>query len=708
MVLYKYGKHYEDYIFMPLAIQNAVEIEYTINIDSAYSMYLTPVWRFLIWIKGGYKKYLPFMADTDTNYVGYKLTISNVYIDNEVYVEMPSMNDVLATQKSYYLFENNVYIHFPNHYPPFVNLTLQAGALIGYTDRSVIQNEEGIVYQHKVLSLPSIEEKADSLSYGKMVFNSGTVVFDNSKGEFDNLTNIFGNQVNLLSGKTTDTGGANQGLNNYTNLKKIIQYYIANMTLTKEKMTLSLKDKRQREAFKAPLEVYDVAEYPFMATPGATIYDKVYGPQKSRDVGKVKQNAYGHCFEVPGVCIDPYKVYTTPGNENGYRRFRFANKITTPELLEAKMTGDVWRKVDDYDWTSGPTDGTINIPYRFVYPPLSNGNPDPGQGIYDVRLTGYFSPQPAIAGIPDNSPASIILALFNDYGQLPPVEKYFNLAEMVKEMGRLSEVGLVLNKSSDIYDWVEQLQNSSYVGFKFYSSFDKYSCRLDYSNRPESFDINSAEILNKNEIELDFNAENYATIAKIYYLYKAQSDNYECVINRDYETEILNTHRTPKEYGEEAKTLITTKNIAERKAEIVMNEYRKLQPILKNVKLFGEKWMDVQFYDTGYIDLSETKYRNNGVLVHLMATVNKKGTKGYNELMQNVNDSVVLIDGTTKDHTELAINSSAPSIDSREFVGRVRVKVLRKSVDLSNYEFSMDLQVCDLNPVYDTIGGMLS
>jgi hypothetical protein len=668
---------------MALDTRIIIELEYTkslIDINATIESY--PVWRYLLW-----SMIPPTFSWLRDGYSHSELEISNIVIDQIEYNLVTSVSACLDQEMSYYQGDTNgknLYIHFKNHWPPAGGMSLRIAISVGFTDKGIITTPRRLVYPPKVLAVPTIEEKADSLNYSKMQFVSGKIDLLNTDGFFDSLSAVFGNEVRILSGLSHYS---------YDQFKKLAQFYVANASITKSKLSLSGKDKRERAAYKAPVNVYTEQEYPYMVTAGYPAED--IEPRKSKFIGKIKSNSYGYCFEVQGVCINEYQIYndvaTGDMSKNTSRRFRFCDHLTTVFQVEVKMSGDTWYTLSQtqlnpwtIDWTEHD-DGILKINWIYLFPPLPNGEPDPSKSVYEVRIRAICSPQPDIPGIPQNTPGAIILAILRDYGNIASSEKFFNLEEMRKNLGSLPRIGLTLNKSKNVYDWIEQLQNSSLMGFQFYNDYDRFSCRLDSSNRNETFEIRGVEILNKDEIEIDYNAENYATFAKIQYLYKSMSDEYESVLIRDYENQILDNYRIPKEYGDQAPTLLTEEADAELKGHIVMNEYVNFRPIIRGVKVFGEKWFDLKFYDIGYIDVSETRFaKDSNFLINLMS--------------QAAHAKQIQENGEELDHEMIALYNKDED-QTREFAGsHVRVKILRKVIDLEKYEVTFDLQICERNP----------
>jgi hypothetical protein len=654
---------------MALDIQNMVEIEYTVNLsDLIPTLYAWPVFRYLLWENT--PSHIP--AITSDQRLS-PFDIANIQVEGIDQSRVSSIAAVWSTQQTYTIIDNYLYLHITGNQKVTGYITIKFGVYQGFTDRGVMTGTKGgNIYTPRILALPVIEESADPLSYGKMEFMSGAVDLLNTDGKFDVVSQIFGNEMRIMTGPVGTS---------YDSMRKMIQYYIGNVVLSREKMTVDGRDKRERLSEKAPVKVYTVDEFPYMATPGYAAVN--LSAKKSKNLGKVMANAYGTCINVPGVCTNEYQVYTDLNNlnRNQTRMFRFADGIASVTDLQAKMSGDTWTQIPQNSGVIIYADGRAEIPIRFIFPADSSGAPDPGKSVYEVRMSGIFVNCPAVSNMPANTPGPIILKILRDYANLPISNDFYDLTEMNNNLRGLPPVGIALTSSKALYDWIETLQNSSVLGFKWYNNFNLFSARLDNSNRTTSFEIKAIDILNRDGITVDYRLEDYASYAKIRYNYDVQNNEYESVIVDQYQRRILENYRVAKEYGEEAPTLLLSKTYAEDKGKIVMNEYLNFRPIIRGVEVFGDKWFARKFYDTGYIDLTETIFADN---------------KNYLVQLLNNREKNVYGSFENKDHEMIDFAYEYPD-KIRAFLGRVRVKILRRSVDLNTYITTFDLQVCEVN-----------
>jgi hypothetical protein len=460
------------------------------------------------------------------------------------------------------------------------------------------------MYKPGILSVPVIEQSADAYTYDKMKFVSASISIDNSKAQFDNAGDIMGNEFNLLCGF--------KGVE-YKNYWKIAQYYIANMIFSMEKITFSLKDKRERLSYKIPFETYTAKKYPH-------IDDNML----NKDI----QEAYGYCFGVPGVCLNSKKIYVDEevpeGDKLDFYEFRFSSQINRVDKIEVKMSSgelpdpdnpDTPIKLEGWtvvyqstpgpapnDWTgwkhgvtagdlaSRKDKGIITLHYEVA----KQGGKQENK-INDVRMDGRF--------INLTTPLGIIQDIMTKYTDTQYNTKRYNKTEFETELNKISEeIGILFDKSISVYEAIEKIQSGCVIGFQFCIWRDVYTVRLDNPNREEKPDITRYDIMNIHEVEVDWNADLYGTYTDIEYAYNYGEKSGRHWIDKKYRLDILDIHRIEKEWS--AESLLRKEEDAALKSDIILDDFKKLRPIVKGIKLFGEKWFDYRVYDIVYIDFS--------------------------------------------------------------------------------------------------------
>jgi hypothetical protein len=498
-----------------------------------------------------------------------------------------------------------------------------------------------------------------------------------------------GNEFNILCGFK---GAA------YNTYRKLIQYYIANITFSLEQATFNLKDKRERLSYKIPNETYTAEKYP-----------KIEDTMIDKDI----QEAYGRCFGVPGVCLNGKQVYvdeTYP--EKGYidfYEFRFSREIYQVDKIEVKMSGgelpdpenpedtikiEGWTAVyqrtpgqspDNWSgWKAGVTPGDIESKkaegiITLHYAAAKQGGKRENK-VNDVRMDGIF--------INLITPLGIIKDIMTVYGDISYDNARYNITEFEHELNQIpQEIGILFDKSISLYEAIEKIQGGTVMGFQFCVWQNVFTVRLDNPNRAEKPDIKRQDIMNLHEVEVDWNADLYGSYTDIEYAYNYSEKAGRHWIDKKYRIDILDIHRIEKVWS--VTSLLVSEENAKLRSDLILEDFVELHPLIKGIKLFGEKWFDYRVYDMVYIDFSlpgETieKYPTN--IIRLMEYAAES-------------NQVTLVQGRDDEHIILG-DDTIEYRGKREFVRRVRCQILAISLDLLSGITSMDVRIRERSEVW--------
>jgi hypothetical protein len=662
------------------------EVEYT-NKLLVPTIYQTPIWRYAVQCAG---PILPFMEDAFNRE---PVKCNNIIIDQVEYDKVFSLSDL--KEKSYYYAGDTVYIRYPHDNPAWLYYSHRYGLLFGYTSTSpALLNDR--TYMPGLLSVPVIEQSADTYTYDEMKFTGASITIDNSRADFDAVENLLGNEFNILCGFK---GAA------YADYRKLAQYYIANISFSLDKAVFSLKDKRERLGYKIPNELYTAEKYPFI---------------EDNMIDKDMQEAYGRCFGVPGVCLNGKQIYSNqlyPEEEQeeeylDFYEFRFSSRITRVDKIEVKMTNgelpdpenpdntvkiDGWTTVyqrtpgqppDDWSgWKNGVVPGEVEslemlekgvVALHYAAAKQSGRRENKTN---DVRMDGLF--------INLNTPLDIIKDIMTVYGGVSYDDHRYNTAEFERELGRIPhEIGILFDKSLSIYEAVEKIQSGVVAGFQFCVWQNLFTVRLDDPNRAEKPDIKRQDIMNLHEIEVDWNAGLYGSYTDIEYAYNYSEKKGKHWIDKKYRIDILDIHRIEKDWS--VSTLLASEADAKLKSDIILEDFRELHPIIRGIKLFGGRWFDYRVYDVVYIDLSlpgETieKYPLN--IIRLMEYTAE-------------GNQVRMVHGRDDEHIILH-DDAVEHRGKRDFVGRVRCQILVVSIDLQTGVVTMDVRIRNRSEIWE-------
>ena len=575
-----------------------VQIEQSLTIEQIPTIYKTPVWKYLLWAE--YQKHLPFMAD-ESNYSTTIISIGGIVIDFISYLRVESKEDCVQYEMTWFLEENVLYIHFKGHNPPYVLHSFKNGILYGFTDREPAKIGN-LQYLPDLLQIPDIEESADILKYSRMKFLSGSVQINNSNGENDGILSVFGNNLNVF-------------LRNGDAMDLIYQYYISKYSIDSKTATFTCKDRREKLSFSCPNSNYSALDFPFI---------------DSKYEGKIIQDAYGKCKNIPGVCLnvgeiynDPYSAGTFVTDYNNWFTFKFARTITSIETIEAKMRdedgNDLWVEVypglgiREYKGLSYKNDfvykyqannpnkpvinyaeGTVKIWWANALKPNTGHLFGRGGDANEVRATGVFNPQ--------TNPGEIVRDMLMYYGQYQYDSSIFNMTEWTSELSTLSEIGIFLDSKKSVYEWIEKIQNGCSLGWQMFILRDRFTARLDDPNRRKSFDIDPADIENMSEIEVELDGENYASYTDVSYRPDYTEKNSNHVIDKSMQNKIMDIYHF--ENGYENDSLLWNEADAKRKGYMILEDFSVVRPILRGIRLRGTEWFNLRIYDIGMISFT--------------------------------------------------------------------------------------------------------
>jgi hypothetical protein len=243
----------------------------------------------------------------------------------------------------------------------------------------------------------------------------------------------------------------------------------------------------------------------------------------------------------------------------------------------------------------------------------------------------------------------IIIDLMVHYGDMDATELLINLKEWNEELSKNWQIGFFMDKSAELFTWVEKIQNNGLLGFQITIDRDLFSCRLDNPNRPDSFNLRPVEIMNMNEVEMEMQGENYFSFSTINYALDNTDKTYLSSVDLTMREFVIDQYLFEREYTNDS-FLIWSEDVV-RKGKAIVENYSIIRPILRNIKLDGLHEGDIKLYSTGWIDFR-----------------------------QKIPRQMRLINRFMKD---------------RKFAGRIRVKVIGYARDIKEDTVTIDVVQCD-------------
>ena len=569
---------------------------------------------------------------------------------------------------------------------------------------------------------PAFDEKGgvQPQNYAKLIEGAGAERVASMRGGTDEYVTMIGDEKKRPS------------LDGYPLLA---QYYVSNITASLDKATFHLKDKRERLAGKIPNRQFTAEEY-------EGIDDCLIGADMQEAYGRCF-GVPGVCVEGKRIKAREGEPSDENGDMLQYR-FRFSSGISRVDRIQVKMTAGEIPDPDDpapepENKRKMRVDGWTTV-YQRVEPDV--GSPDYWPGAYPRWKPGiipgagpeyktYYSGKdmpvadiPAVAallgkgeitlhwevakqggkrenninearmdGVFNNpekrnisagefvTPLDIIKDVMANYSGVPYLPHKYDIGEIEGELAPLGhEIGIMFDKPISVYEAVERLQSGCAIGFQFCVYRNRFTARLDDPNRDPAAEIKAAEILNLGEVEIDWNAELYGTYADIGYAYDYGEQAGRRFLYKDMREKVLEKHRVDKEWA--AETLLAGEAGAKLKAEILMEDFAELRPLIKNIKLEGGKWLGLRVYDILLIDFSIRGEERAKCPHHVVRLIEEIGNSRSASMRGGTDEYVTMI-GDEKEAS-----------GSREFAGEnVRCQVLRVEFDARSGITTLDARV---------------
>ena len=500
-----------------------------------------------------------FGASGDYNDVAKNITgvVLNTTFDVE---EVSSLGDLLTQESSFYFDYDNqeLYIHFPHFWTPEI-VTIATGQGWGYCSDTVryFRNQ---LYRPIVKSVPQLSDATDPLQYGIIAFGGGSVVMVND-GHFDVDEKLYGNNIRIKRGQEGD---------DYDDLILMFSGYIRDYTTTTQEFTIDIADKRERLQTKHPSEEIEILDK----------YVTGVGWEKKT---VLLPDGYGDVIQVPAHPI------STGG---GKVVFRWGEKVTS--ISQVYTEGDTLTAVAHADFSTAGTFTLTNA--------QAGKDADPTKGLLKVYVTGKMRNI--------TNPAEIIVDLNKRIFDVDYNNSNYDIMELEAEKALLASVALYMDKAKKVYEWIEDLQNGTNIGFR-YEDTERRTIRLDLPTRPIVADIRPIDIRNS-DMPIKRNAELYASSCLVKFGKNWRADSWQSDENKNWEQEVIDEHRVKK--VQEYESLLMTKAEAGDKALRVMEDIHKVRPIF-TLRVDSSKYPQPRVFDmvTAEVSLLDRKY--NGSVV---------------------------------------------------------------------------------------------
>ena len=339
-----------------------------------------------------------------------------------------------------------------------------------------------------ILNVPDIKKRADALKYARFSFESIKVNFIKDKQSIL----LYGGEMAL---SLWHKDNANAAAKDYDLGKFIINHIDYN----EDTVELSGIDFRYALNIKYPTETF--------SRDRSNAYPDGLPHLEEKYINKVIPAVLGHGNGIPGICLNGLQVYTDNSFTTTINRYDFQfppGWIGAPIKIEVKannntFTGglnanDSWIEV--YPGLGNPW---YNSMYKYEHPEATKPTFDSKTGIVKIWWEQCIANKQR-----GNAPNEVRM-----YAKWP----YAAMDEAIRELLRktsdasllsgfsgefdgLAEIGLYMDESKSIFEWVEKLQASNVIGGQLMLIDNFLRFRLENPNRERKIIIHQTDVLN--------------------------------------------------------------------------------------------------------------------------------------------------------------------------------------------------------------------
>lgn len=455
------------------------------------------------------------------------LSINSARIAGEFYQRVYSFTSLRLQNKSFYIDgESNIYIHFDNWEPPFAKLT-QLGASSTYATRTDTgAYHDGQFYEARVQSAPKLQRKVDPLFYGVIRYDSNTVDLDNSDGALDNLNDaIYSRSARYLFG----VAGVDR-----SEFLKVYEGMVETFSLTRNKATIKLQDKRKLLTRPLPKNRYTLDEYMFL---------------DERNIDKPIPLAYGYIRRGEAICLNEDE--TSPATYTF--KFMDTEHHSATELIHVRVDG---------------------VPKTPASVDLSEGTFIFNSG--DVVASGRVLPVSCeFIGADIHNALDAIKDIMTHYIDVAYIVENYNIDEWVAERSNVYDIGLLIDEAQDAIEILKKIAVSCLGDFMVQDD-GRFTFRtFQYEKEPVAT-IEPEEVF---EFALDRPSDQFLSSVTIKYDHDHVNDWWRTFINNEYEEEVWLDYHFLK--GHEIESVLVNPADAEALASRIMQYSRYIPEIVK-------------------------------------------------------------------------------------------------------------------------------
>lgn len=485
------------------------------------------------------------------------------------YSVQSSYANCVSQEQSFYWDNDNqiLYVHF-EHDQSWYTDDYYYGSAIGYNPETMLYIDD-VEYLPLLESVPSILQQEDLQNYKKLSFMNGSVVINNTEGLLDWMIDeeINGQDVFLYY---LDSDDITDGSATRSDLVNLAAFYIEDNNIGMSRNTIRVQDIRKSQNISIPVDVFTVADYP-------DIEDKY--------INTPIPLVYGEIPEAEATPVD--------SEGTGNVTFRLGKILTVMGQVQI-FEGDVWTDVSTVstDLSTGS--------FMLSYIDCRKGGTTTGDVLKCQVLSATGT---ALTYSPDAIKDLNNIALGIEYN-----DSNYDTTEWEEEETSLEPIGVIFNKSIELFEAIRQIQSGSNIGFRYEIKADgRRTIRVDDNNRDVGYVVDQTEILNINNLTVNGNSDLLAGIVEINYKKNNESGDYRIYRETSRQAEVAARYRQTPTLSID--TFLQTEALARERALHELDKFDTIPRILP-VELLGERWFNLRIYDiltipitTGFVNL---------------------------------------------------------------------------------------------------------
>lgn len=462
--------------------------------------------------------------------------IGSVKVSGVDYIKAESLAELRLQSESFYydIVSTKLYIHFLDSHQPCGEWSISyilIGQTTGYCDKVDSVNGayfNGVYFEPRIMSVPSINKSKDPLFFGVLKFQGGSVTLKN-EGYFDKFAelNIVRQAARLKLGF--------DGLD-YDEYWEGPGYYVESYSRNYKEFILKLQDVRKALSTPVPPNVLTLTEWPNL---------------NPDNVNKPKPILYGTRRGIPLICL----------NEMDTSAATYQFLVMDTEFHDVTGVSAVYvngEALSSGQWSLNAAAGVITINDEYCEDNLTDVTCDAtGANISNAML--------------------VVKDLMLNYGNVQFIPTNYDTKEWNLATADAQKVGLYIDEQKALIDCIEPCCVASDILF-FSKDGGKYTARRYDENRaPRTTPIHADEWIDEPQIECDWTK--FLSSVTINYDEDLTTRKKRSYLNTTYEAEVFTRYKSKQTKSFD--TILADAAGAAAKSETIMSLSKVIGEIVK-------------------------------------------------------------------------------------------------------------------------------